>query len=107
VNLFAPAVFSTLFGPCLVSCAATVGTGGLISVPKDSSTTCTKICTDIGLSLGAVVVMASEVGCVCSAAKPNSPDDKVAAAAGAGMATIAMQQEELRRRQNNTTPASK
>ncbi len=81
--------------------------GGLISVPKDSSATCTKICADIGLSLGAVVVMASEVGCVCSPAKPASSSDEKTASAAAGMATIAMQQEELRRRQNNTTPASK
>jgi hypothetical protein len=107
VKLIAPGIVAALFGPCLGSCAATVGTGGLISVPKDASTTCTKICTDIGLSLGAVVVMASEVGCVCSAAKPTTSADEKAASAGAGMVTIAIQQEELRRRQNNTTPASK
>ena len=46
------------------------------------------------MSLSSVVVMANNVGCVCSANKVAANDG--GAAAGAGMATLLLQQEEER-----------
>ena len=78
-------------------CVAAVGTQGMVTVPKDSPHTCTRFCNEMGLTLSAVVVMASNVGCVCT--PPIAVSTTQGAAATAGMATIAMQDEEHRKQQ--------
>ena len=81
------ALLMAIFGS---ACAATVGTGGAIYVPKDAAATCASHCQEIGLSLNSVVIMASNVGCVCSAA-PNPPGG---AASGGGMAALLMAEQQ-------------
>ena len=67
----------------LPACAATVGTNSTTTLPGDSAATCASKCREIGLPLDSVVIMASNVGCVCSAtARPS------AGAAAGGMAAI-------------------
>ncbi|MCC7542942.1 MAG: hypothetical protein IT379_42395 [Deltaproteobacteria bacterium] len=83
---------SVLIASCLCislgACMAPVGTGGVVSVPSDAATQCESHCASIGLRLGAVAIMANNVGCVCQVAHRGGE-----AAITAGMATIAMQQE--------------
>ncbi len=81
----------------LAGCVAAVGTQGMVTVPRDSPHTCTRFCTDMGLTLSAVVVMASNVGCVCT--PPIAVSTTQGAAATAGMATLTMQDEESRKQQ--------
>jgi hypothetical protein len=75
------------------ACAATVGTGGAIYVPRDAAATCSSHCNDIGLALNSVVIMASNVGCVCSAA----PAAAGAAVSAGGMSAVLMAAEQQRR----------
>jgi hypothetical protein len=63
---------------------AMVGRGGVVSVPSDARTQCMTICTDIGMSLNQVVVMANEVGCVCDNAKAGATSSSDAAGGAAG-----------------------
>ncbi|HMG20602.1 MAG TPA: hypothetical protein VK607_04765 [Kofleriaceae bacterium] len=77
-------------------CAATVGTGGAFYVPKDAASTCSSHCSEIGLGLNSVVIMANNVGCVCSPAA-GAPGGGVS---GGGMAALLMAEEQ---RQNAST----
>jgi hypothetical protein len=73
----------------LAGCPATVGTSGEYYVPKDSRQRCESRCTEIGMELGAVAIMANEVGCVC---RPSGSGKVGAeAAVSGGMATIMLQ----------------
>jgi hypothetical protein len=72
----------------LPACAATVGTNSMTTLPADSAATCASKCREIGLPLDSVVIMASNVGCVCSA----TPRPGASAAAG-GMAALLQEQE--------------
>ena len=87
-----------LLGLCSAGCPATVGTSGAIYVPKDAATTCSAHCNEIGLALNSVVIMANNVGCVCSAASPANAN----AATGGGMAALIMEAEQ--RRQSSNQP---
>jgi hypothetical protein len=80
------------------ACAATVGTDRAIYLPKDAAATCTHHCQEIGLSLNSVVIMGSNVGCVCSAA-PGAPG--AGAASGGGMAGLLMAEQQ--RQSTNAT----
>ena len=73
-------------------CAATVGTGGVFYVPKDAAGTCAAHCNEIGLTLGSVVIMANNVGRVCSAAPAASASGE----AGGGIAALIMQEQAQR-----------
>jgi hypothetical protein len=84
----------------LTACAASVGVSGATHVAKDSASTCSGLCSDLGMALSAVVVMANNVGCVCTSKHAASLDDKAASASG-GMAAIAIQEEEQRRQQES------
>jgi hypothetical protein len=68
-----------------------VGTSGSIYVPKDAAVTCAAHCQGIGLTMTAVVVMANNVGCVCSAAGPS-----IAGATAGGMAALIVQEQQSR-----------
>ncbi len=94
----------------LVACAANVGTSGVTYVPKDSASTCGGYCNEIGMQLSSVVIMANNVGCVCSppvpppslppGAAPPAPEPAAAStSAAAGMAALVVA-EEARRQQN-------
>jgi hypothetical protein len=83
---------------------ATVGTSRWVTTPKDSATKCTSICRDLGLGLDAVVVMASTVGCVCTApaAAPAAPTTSARRSTTAGgLAALMIQAEEQERRQSD------
>jgi len=85
---------------------ARVGVGRAVEVPRDSATQCSSMCESIGLALDSVVVMASNVGCVCrkaAGASPATPASSGAPGATGGMAAILLQaerkkQEEQQRR---------
>lgn len=68
-------------------CAATVGTGPGFYVPSDSANSCRTQCQSIDLSLGAVVVIANNVGCVCQPKGSVATRDGSVAVAG-GMAAL-------------------
>ena len=84
-----------------LGCAAQVGVGGMVSVPRDAPTTCSGYCSDMGMSLEAVVVMASNVGCVCEPKAKSASAEHGASTAG-GMAALVVEEES--RRQQQSTP---
>jgi hypothetical protein len=79
----------------LASCYAQVGSKK--AVDPASAHTCSNFCRDMSLELGAVVVMADNVGCVCNPKQPAAagaaPTSNASAAAG-GIAVLLKQQEE-------------
>lgn len=97
----------------LVACAANVGTSGATYVPKDSAATCGGYCHDIGLELSSVVIMANNVGCVCSppmpptagppgappAATTPTPPTAGSTSAAAGMAALVVAEQARRQQQ--------
>jgi hypothetical protein len=78
-------------GLCLGACSATVGAGGMVSIPKDATNTCADHCASIGLSLDAVVIMANNVGCVCRSTKSAATDSS---GASGGMAALIIQEQQ-------------
>ena len=92
-------ILALLIGILSSACAATVGSGGMVYVPKDAAATCAGHCNEIGLPLNSVVIMANNVGCVCSAA-PGAAGGGVSAG---GMAALLMVQQE---RQNASSSAA-
>jgi len=82
-----------LLGLYNTGCAATVGTSASVYVPKDAAATCSAHCHEIGLALNSVVIMANNVGCVCSAA-PGAPAG--GAVSGGGMAALLMAEQQRR-----------
>ena len=100
----------------IAGCASTadVGVGHRVEIPKDSATKCSSLCGSIGLTLDSVVVMASNVGCVCRAAPavpvpPGTSTTSVTAAASGGMAALLLleqQQQQQRGPQQIQPPRS-
>jgi hypothetical protein len=90
-------------GAVLVAgCEATVGTGGIIVVPRDAASRCVTICSDIGTTLNAVVVMAGNVGCVCNPPSAHAQADDTSgrqASAAGGMTAIILAEEAQRQAQ--------
>ncbi len=82
-------------------CTATVGTSGAVSVPADARKTCELHCQKIGMGLGAVAIMANNVGCICDlggrAAQAST------SAVSAGMATLFVQEIERQQQQQQAT----
>ncbi len=68
----------------VAGCVTTPPVRGGLKLPPDSAVECERLCASIGLSLSAVVVVQSSVGCVCQA-KNGAP----AAAAGGATAMAA------------------
>jgi hypothetical protein len=75
-----------------LGCVTPVGAGNL-SVPKDAAATCGKSCANLSMPLGAVVIMAGNVGCVCSA-----PKGAESAAVAGGMTAIMIEEADEQRR---------
>jgi outer membrane lipoprotein SlyB len=87
-------------------CAATVGTSGSTYVPKDAAATCSAHCGDMGLQLSSVVVMANNVGCVCSVAGPAAPGGPApGGSAAADMAALMLQEDAQRQSTSQQTAA--
>jgi hypothetical protein len=95
---FASILVLALTSSNLVACQATVGVGGAITVPKDAQSTCAGICSGLGMSLGSVVIMASNVGCVCDPKGTPSAHAGSSSASG-GMAAIMIAEEAERQEQ--------
>ena len=90
-----------LFALLLAGCAARpVNT--FTTIPKDTTNVCTSLCDSIGLHLTSVVVVASEVGCVCET--PASAGKPAGASAAAGGAVIAVRAAERQRQQSAAQP---
>ena len=78
-----------------------------VEIQPNSASICAGQCAQIGMSLDSVVIMASNVGCVCRAAAPAPSGAPGAAASTGGMATIMLAEEAKRRRNNSSsTPSS-
>ena len=92
-KLILAVVSLTLF----TGCFATVGVQDHIKVPPESAQVCKGHCASIGLELGAVAIMASNVGCIC---QPKSEIASKSASTAAGMATIMLQEQQRRNDQN-------
>lgn len=78
-------------------CFATIGTSGVVTVPPDAARVCKRHCATIGLELGAVAIMANNVGCIC---QPKNAIASQPASTAAGMATIMLQEQQRRESQN-------
>jgi hypothetical protein len=52
--------------------SAYVGTSSFTSIPPDAVATCASSCKRVDLQLQSIVIMASQIGCVCNVAP--SPD---------------------------------
>jgi len=92
----------------LAACAATPK-GALISIPSDTPAECAKICGGMGLQMTAVVVAASQVGCVCEkapqASRATSGSAPTAAAAIlASLAAVQQQDQQQQHRVTGTAP---
>ncbi|MGH1343518.1 MAG: hypothetical protein ACRBN8_18300 [Nannocystales bacterium] len=83
----------------LTGCPAVVGTSGLTTVPPDAGKTCTTHCNTIGMDLGAVAIMANNVGCVC---QPRTTQADASAAVSAGMVTIMIQRQQEEQQQQSS-----
>lgn len=85
-----------------------------VGLPSDATPQCASLCTQIGLPLDSVVIMANNVGCVCRAAVP-APAPATAPAAGTapgasasagGMAAIMIAEEAARQHAARKAAAS-
>ena len=87
------------------SCAAKVGAYGVVKVPEDGQQQCDAQCSTMGMSTGAVVIMANVVGCVCepaedaSASETDRSDQTVDSALAGGMAAIVLQRAQQQQQQ--------
>ena len=81
----------------LSACAAPVGVRNA-TLPNDSAPRCAELCSQIGLPLDSVVIMAENVGCVCRAAPSPSTAPPGASASAGGMAAVMLAEEAARRR---------
>ena len=84
----------------LSGCPATVGTSALTTIPPDAQQTCRTHCDTIGMDLGAVAIMASNVGCVC---QPKATQADASAAVAAGMVTIMIQRQQQQQQQQQSS----
>jgi len=78
------------------SCMTPVGAGAFGQVPIDAPAKCSDYCSKMGLTLGAVVIMAGNVGCVCTPVHGGSSAQSAGSATAGGMVTILIQQQRAR-----------
>jgi hypothetical protein len=81
--------------PLLTACP--VGPAARGPLPKERLTECEQMCTDLGLTMSALVIIYNSAGCVCQRpdAKGSTTAAVGAAAGGATIAVIAEQQQAL------------
>lgn len=92
ILVVAPFAFAALVALLLTSCMASVGAPG--GVPFDAPQKCGDHCTKMGMGLSAVVVMANNVGCVCTPNGRASSTEMQGGSAAGGMAAILIQQQQ-------------
>jgi len=85
-------IIALLLGLCVAGCLAPVGVDRK-SLPKDAAQTCASHCSTIGMALNSVVIMADNVGCVCSAGPPPPGSG----ASAGGMVALLMVEEQPKR----------
>ena len=97
VGSMKPALFTALF---VAGCAAQP-VSLFTTIPKDTANECIRICDSIGLHMTSVVVVASQVGCVCepTPGAGSKPGQASATSAGAVIALEAQRQQEQARQQ--------
>lgn len=80
---------TVLFGLMVCTGCETLGASSF-PTPKTRVTECEKICTDVGMKLGALVVMMEHAGCVCEplSAAAHAPNSSLGGATAAGAAAI-------------------
>jgi hypothetical protein len=93
----------------VAGCNAPVGVTLGALVPKDGVQLCADVCTKMGTNLSSIVVMASNVGCVCEP-KPAAPTGAAPATsqrhrgADAALGMVAILAAERERQQQDTRP---
>lgn len=92
--------FLMLLGLLCTGCQAAVGTG-TATIPDDAVRTCRIQCTELRMELGAMVTMASNVGCVCQVKSAASADGRPSAAVVGGMAAVLLQDASRRTTEHN------
>ncbi len=85
--------FAAMIGlPVLIGCAVTATPkASRVQIPPETPAECSRICGEMGLQMTAVVVAASQVGCVCekTAGAPRTSAGGVAGVTTAVLAALA------------------
>jgi hypothetical protein len=69
-------------------CALVAPVASNIPVTRETTTECARHCADLGLRLGAVVLVHNSAGCVCEADRPVSSSGRTGGAAVAAAQAI-------------------
>jgi hypothetical protein len=77
----------------LGACTMQAPVGSFANVPLDAPAKCGGFCTKMGMGLGAVVVMANNVGCVCTPNGLKGGSAEESGAAAGGMTALLIQQQ--------------
>lgn len=97
-------VLTSLF--FLSGCATQVGKSGMQKIPPDAAQTCAGYCTQIGMRLTAVAIMAGNVGCVCEGATAAGHAEVQSSAVAGGMTAIEIAAEQQRQQQEQQRRAN-
>jgi hypothetical protein len=95
---------ATILSLVLAGCAAQP-VNMFTTIPKETASECTKICDSIGLQMTSVVVVASQVGCVCEKSAASKGAQASTAGAGAVIALEAQRQQQQRQQQQIHAPS--
>ena len=92
-----------IFLLALASTACVTGRPTVFDVPAERATECRSVCDQLGMKLGAMVVIMNTSGCVC---EPKEADGHAqlapgAAAAAAGATIVEAQQQQQRQQQSH------
>jgi hypothetical protein len=77
----------------LIGCEATAPLGSVSTLPPDAAANCSHLCSEAGLEMSSMVIIASSIGCVCQVKGKSAAAGNSAVAAIAGATVI----EEQRR----------
>ena len=94
----------TLLAALLLAGCAAQPVSMFTTIPKDTANECSRICDSIGLTMTSVVVVASQVGCVCEKTPGSKPAQASTAGAGAVIVLESQRQAEAQRQQNINAP---
>lgn len=85
---------SILVGVALLATGCVAPVGANVAVPHDAASSCASQCSEIGLALDSVVIMANNVGCVCRSGKAVARDGASGSAGGMTAILLAQQQQQ-------------
>lgn len=84
-----------------IGCTTMAPIGSFSKVPIEQKQTCSKVCSDLDMKLGAMVVISNMSGCVCEVKRKKSKRAGASAATGGAVAAIlAAQQQQLQSSQS-------